>query len=111
VLVIAVSYDVESLNLRIRALEQAGNAVIPASSFESCMNALFTSFHLLIIGASVPHQDRQKLARESRKVRPTAQIISVEWPDSPALDAMDARIPAGDEKLLLETVKRIQYGR
>lgn len=94
-LIVAVSYDVESLNRRLRALESAGNVVVPASSLQSCMNAIFNPFHILIIGASVPFDDRATIAKECKRVRPTAEIISVEWPGSQHLDLADVVVPAG----------------
>lgn len=108
-LILAVSYDPESLNRRLRALERAGNMVVPASTFQSCMNAIFNPFHVLIIGASVPDADRKKIAEESKKVRPRAEIISVEYPESKRLDLADIVVPAGDEEKLLEVVRRLQY--
>lgn len=108
-LILAVSYDPESLNRRLRALERAGNMVVPASTFQSCMNAIFNPYHVLIIGASVPEADRKKIADESKKVRPRAEIISVEYPESKRLDLADIVVPAGDEEKLLEAVRCLQY--
>lgn len=111
VLVIAVSYDFESLNNRILALQNSGHAVIPASSLDSGMNAISTgTYHVLIIGATVPSADRLRIANESRALRPQANIISVEWPGSDRLEFADISVPAGQEELLLEAVRRIQYG-
>jgi hypothetical protein len=110
VLIVAVSYDTESLNRRMRSLERLGNIVVPTSSLDSCMKAIFNPFHVLIIGATVPREDRQRIAEESRKVRPRADIISVEWPGSQPMNLADVSIPAGDEQALLEVVKRLQYG-
>lgn len=110
-LIVAVSYDFETLNRRMRALELAANVVVPASSFNSCMNTIFNPFHVLIIGASVPQKDRQRIAVESKRVRPTADIVSVEWPGTAKLDIADVCVAAGNEQLLLEVVRRIQYGR
>ena len=110
VLILAVLYDVESLNRRLLALEHFGNVVVPASSFDICINAIFNPFHLLIIGASVPEEDRQRIAEESKRVRPTATILSVEWPDAQPLQVADVRVPAGDEQKLIEAVKRLRYG-
>lgn len=108
-LILAVSYDPESLNRRLRALERAGNMVVPASTFQSCMNAIFNPYHVLIIGASVPEADRKKIADESKKVRPRAEIISVEYPESKRLDLADIVVPATDEEKLLEAVRCLQY--
>jgi hypothetical protein len=112
VLIVAVSYDFESLNRRILALQSSGHAVVPASSFDSCMNAIFTgAYHVLVIGATVPPADRAKIATESRALRPHANIISVEWPGSERLELADVSVAAGQEEILLEAVRRIQYGK
>lgn len=111
-LIIAVSYDCESLNRRILALQSSGNVVVPASSLDSCINAIFTgAYHVLIIGATVPPADRSKIAKESRALRPQANIISVEWPGSERLELADVSVAAGREEVLLEAVRRIQYGK
>lgn len=110
VLIVAVSYDIESLNRRLLALERIGNVVVPASSLESCLNALFNAFHLLIIGASVPENDRQEIAKQSRRLRPAAQILSVESPGARRLELADVWVPAGDEQKLIEAVKRLRLG-
>ena len=111
-LIIAVSYDFESLNARILALQNSGHAVIPASSLDSGMNAISTgAYHVLIIGATVPRGDRIRIATESRALRPQANIISVEWPGSERLELADISVPAGQEELLLEAVREIQYGK
>ena len=110
-LIVAVSYDFASLNERIAALQSSGHAVVPASSLESCVNAIYASaYHVLIIGATVPPADRKTIANESRSLRPQASIISVEWPGSDRLENADVCIPAGQEELLLDTVRRLQYG-
>jgi DNA-binding response OmpR family regulator len=112
VLIIAVSYDFESLNRRIVALQESGHAVIPASSLESGMNAIATgAYHALIIGATVPPADRIKISKESRALRAQAAIISVEWPGSDRLELADVSVPAGQEEVLLEAVRKVQYGK
>ena len=84
---------------------------MPASSVESGMNAISTgAYHVLIIGATVPATDRMRIASESRELRPQANIISVEWPGSERLQLADVSVPAGQEELLLEAVRRMQYG-
>jgi|SRR6185312_15248381 len=111
VLILVVSYNPESLNHRLQTLERAGNIVIPASTLQSCINAIFNPFHVLIIGASVPQPDRRIIAEESKKVRPDAEIISVEYPTSTRLQFADLVLPARDEGKLLDAVRRLQYGK
>lgn len=76
------------------------------------MNAIFTgAYHVLIIGATVPPSDRANIAKESRALRPQANIISVERAGSKRLELADVSVVAGDEERLLEAVRRIQYGK
>ena len=111
-LIIAVSYDFEGLNRRIVALQRTGHAVVPASSLESCINAIFTgAYHVLIIGATVPSADRIEIAKESRALRPQANIISVERSGMDRLEAADISVPAGNEELLLQAVRKLEYGK
>lgn len=105
-LIVAVSYDSQSLNQRIRALENEGHVVVPASSLGSGLNALATDlYNLLIIGATVPFQDRERIATISKKIRPEAHIISVEWADSPTLELADRAIVANNEDELMAAVR------
>jgi O-acetylhomoserine/O-acetylserine sulfhydrylase-like pyridoxal-dependent enzyme len=109
VLIVAVSYDSQSLNQRIHALESAGHVVVPASSLESGLNALATDYYrLLIIGATVPFHDRERLAVISKRLRPEANIISVEWADSPTLELADRAIVASNEEELMAAVKGLE---
>jgi hypothetical protein len=106
VLIVAVSYDSQSLNQRIRTLENEGHVVVPASSLESGLNALATDlYNLLIIGATVPFQDRERMAIVSKKLRPEANIISVEWADSPTLELADRAVVASSEDELMAAVR------
>ena len=108
-LIVAVSYDSQSLNERIHTLENAGHVVVPASSLESCLNAIATdSYRLLIIGATVPFQDRERIALMSKKIRPEANIISVEWADSPTLESADRGVMAGSEDELMAAVNSFE---
>lgn len=108
-LIVAVSYDSPSLNKRIRALESAGHVVVPVSSLESCLNAMATdSYRLLIIGATVPFQDRERIALMSKKIRPEANIISIEWADSPTLELADRAVVASSEDQLMAAVSSFE---
>ncbi len=107
-LIIAVSYDAESLNRRITSLQNDGHAVVPASSLKSCLSALtFNNYDLLVIGATVPMQDRQAIAAASRRIRKEGQILSVEWPGEKPLATADRMVQAGDESGLLAAVRTL----
>jgi hypothetical protein len=92
----------------MEALEKAGHVVVPASSLESCLNAVVLGgYRLLLIGATVPWGDRQQIATVSKRVRPESHIISVEWPDSPKLKLADHCIEAGHELELIKLVMQL----
>lgn len=103
-----MGYDAGDLNRQMEALEKAGHVVVPASSLESCLNAIVLGgYRLLLIGATVPFDDRQQIASVSKRLRPESHIISVEWPDSPTLKLADRCIEAGHERELIELVMQL----
>ena len=109
--IVAVSYDSASLNRRMETLQQAGHIVIPASSRESCLTNIRTAtYHLLLIGSTVPAANRKHFAELSRKVSPLSKIISVELPNSQPLPLADKRVLAGDEEALLVAVTSLLSG-
>ena len=104
-LVLAVSYDTESLNQRISAFQAAGHVVLPASSLKSCLSVIaFNSYDLLVIGATVPFDDRKQIVLVSRREHPGSKIISVEYPGAEQSIEADYMVPAGDEVQLMNTV-------
>jgi len=106
-----VSYDSASLNQRMDTLQKAGHVVIPASSRESCLTHIRTAtYHLLLIGATVPAGDRRRFAELSRKLSPVSKIISVDLPDSQPLALADKRVLAGNEDVLLVAVTSLLSG-
>lgn len=109
--IVAVSYDSASLNRRMDTLQKAGHIVIPASSRESCLTHIRTAtYHLLLIGSTVPTANRKQFVELSRKVSPRSKIISVELPDSQPLALADKRVIAGDEEALLVAVTSLLSG-
>jgi hypothetical protein len=82
-LIITVSHDKESLNRRISSFERAGNVVLPASSLLTCLSMIdHNSYDLLVIGATVPLSERQKIVSASKRLHPESKIISVEQKNS-----------------------------
>jgi hypothetical protein len=100
--IIAVSYDAASLNRRIETLEQVGHIVIPASSLATARKAIETSsYHVLLVGATVSPADRENLATLSRKLHRQSKIVSVEPTGSHPLKLADRRVLAGDETAMI----------
>ena len=72
--IVAVSFDPEAVNRRITSLQAQGHIVVPASSLKSCLSVLaLNNYHLLVIGATVPIEDRQTIADASRRIRRESQ--------------------------------------
>ena len=109
--IIAVSYDFQSLNRRIAALQQVGHIIVPASSLASALHAIETGlYHLLLIGATVSTSDQQQLAKLSRTLHPYSKIISVTFPESEPIKTSDRQVPAGDENAVLLAVTELVSG-
>jgi DNA-binding NtrC family response regulator len=111
VVIIAVSYDSQSLNRRMAALQQVGHIIVPASSLASALHAIETGhYHLLLIGATVSTSDQQELAKASRTLHPYSKIISVAFPESEPIKTADRQVPAGDENAVLVAVTALVSG-
>jgi len=109
--IIAVSYDAASLNRRIETLERAGHIIIPASSLAAARKAIETSsYHVLLIGATVSPADRENLATLSRKLHHQTKIVSVEPAASPPLKLADKRVLAGDESAMMLALSSLISG-
>lgn len=109
--IIAVSYDAASLNRRMETLQQAGHIVIPASSLATARKAIEnSSYHVLLVGATVSPAHRESLAKLSRELRPHAKIVSVEPAGSPPLKLADRRVLAGDETAMMLAVTSLISG-
>jgi|SRR5436190_8116534 len=104
-LIVAVSYDSESLNRRITAFQNLGHVVVPASSLASCLSVMnFNNYDVLVIGATIPVTDRRTIVAASRRIRPDGKIVSVEWSGSKRPIPVDRVVEAGDESKLLTAV-------
>jgi O-acetylhomoserine/O-acetylserine sulfhydrylase-like pyridoxal-dependent enzyme len=110
-IIIAVSYDSTSLNLRMASLQRLGHVLVPASSLDGARKVIQDStYHVLLIGATVPQLDRDDLAKLSKALRPRSKIISVEFPGSPRLEAADRYLKAGDENAILQAISALVSG-
>jgi hypothetical protein len=110
-IIIAVSYDSASLNQRMESLQRLGHIVLPVSSLDGGLSVIQRStYHVLLIGATVPQLDREILANLSRSRRPESKIISVQFPGSPRLEVAHRYLKAGVEPALLLTITALVSG-
>ena len=109
--IIAVSYDTPSLNRRIETLQRAGHVVVPASSLATARKAIEnSSYHALLIGATVSVANREALAKLSKELHPQSKIVSVEAAGAPPLKLADRRVLAGDETAMMLAVTSLISG-
>jgi O-acetylhomoserine/O-acetylserine sulfhydrylase-like pyridoxal-dependent enzyme len=107
-IIVAVSYDSTSLNLRMASMQRLGHVVVPASSLDGARSVIQRSaYHVLLIGATVPQLDREILANLSRALQPQSKIISVEYPGSPRLEIADRYLKAGVETAILLAISAL----
>jgi hypothetical protein len=86
----------------METLQKAGHIVIPASSLATARKAIEnSSYHVLLLGATVSPANRESLAKLSRELRPYTKIVSVEPAGSPPLSLADRRVLAGDETAMM----------
>jgi hypothetical protein len=111
VVIVAISYDSQSLNRRMDTLQGVGHVIIPASSLASGLRVIQTgNYHLLLMGATVSTSDQRELAKASRRLHPRSKIISVNFPESESIETADRRVPAGDENAILFAVTALVSG-
>jgi hypothetical protein len=111
VVIVAISYDSQSLNRRMDTLQGVGHVIIPASSLASGLRVIQTgNYHLLLMGATVSTSDQLELAKASRRLHPRSKIISVSFPESEPIETADRQVPAGDENAILFAVTALVSG-
>src|SRR4051794_24733893 len=95
----------------MESLQRLGHVVVPVSSLAGARNVIHDStYHVLLIRATVPELDRDDLPKLSRVLRSQSKIISVEFPGSPRLEAADRYLKAGDENAILQAISALVSG-
>jgi hypothetical protein len=65
---------------------------------------------VILIGATVAYDDRERLARLTKTLNPHSKIVSVEPPGSRGLELADKRVTASDENAMLLAVTSLISG-
>lgn len=93
---LSISYDESLLRTRHWILETAGFNVTSALGFTQAANHFQTgAFDLVIIGHSIPHEDREALLKVLRK-EADCRVLSLQRPGDPSLPGVDHSIDAWD---------------
>lgn len=104
---LSVSYDESLLRTRHWILETAGFNVTSALGFTQAANHFQTgAFDLVIIGHSIPYEDREALLKVLRK-KAECPVLSLKRPGDPPLPGFDHSIDAWDgPEALISAVRK-----
>jgi DNA-binding response OmpR family regulator len=105
--ILSISYDGALLSTRQTLLELQGYAVVSAEGFTNalrqCKNG---SFDLVIIGHSIPHNDKEALIAEVRQSC-GAPVLALLRSNEEPLEGAAASIDPMDTKRFLEAVQAL----
>lgn len=108
VIVLAISYDLISLNNRIRTLSDAGHFVVPAADKKAALERLRTCrVDAIAIGASVPAADREAFISAGCTKNKKCRIL-VTSADGTPVPGADLIVPPGNERALLEGLVKLK---
>jgi hypothetical protein len=105
---LSVSYDESLLRTRHWILETAGFNVTSALGFTQATNHFRTgAFDLVIVGHSIPHEDREALLKMLR-IETECRVLSLRKPGDPPLPGADHSIDAWDgPEALISAVRKV----
>lgn len=105
-ILLAVSYDKESLNRRKAELERAGHLIVPASCRETAMRfAGEHAYDAALIGFSVPDADALAISQHAKALHPNISIVYVRDMHSPRPMHADVIVRPGDSEAMLKALE------
>lgn len=105
--IVSVSYDETLLRTRHLMLEQGGHTVVSAIGFNEAMMACKRTADLLIIGHSIPKQDKLDIIVSFRTANPKGLVVALTRAGEARLKEVDAYINPGDPEELLRAIRYI----
>ncbi len=103
--ILSISYDESLLNTRHWILTKAGYAVTSALGFFDAQKACTSGeYDLVVIGHSIPRNDKMELAKRA-KTNAATLVISLRKPGSEPISEADFSIDRIDPDALLEIVE------
>lgn len=105
--IISVSYDETLLRTRHLMLEQGGHRVSSAVGYNEAIDACKGSADLLIIGHSIPKQDKVDIIVCFRGANPKGLIVALTRAGEQRIKQVDAYINPGDPEELLRAIRYI----
>ena len=105
--ILSISYDKALLHTRELLLSREGfevkSVVGISAAIQACEKA---SFNLIIIGHSIPRQDKEAIVKQLRAMSP-APILSLRRPNESDLKSVEYSFDPGDPSGFLAYVKQI----
>jgi len=101
--ILAMSYDPVRLSERQKLFAKKGFLVVPATSLEIALRVIEENeYDLLLVGASVPAEDREKISLKFREFQDEAAILWVTAKSLEPTPLADGFAIAGDPEALLQ---------
>lgn len=105
--ILSISYDEALLKTRALMLSREGFEVESAVGFSAAIHACEKGrFDLVIMGHSIPPDDKAAIIKQLRTVCPTP-ILALRRPHEPPLKAAEYNLESGDPDQFLDYVKEI----
>jgi len=109
--ILSISYDEALLRTREMLLKRKGYEVESAIGFSAALHACeHQRFDLVIMGHSIPSEDKEQIIRQLRAVCKTP-ILALRRPNDPPLKAAEYTLDSGDPEIFLANVQEITRQR
>lgn len=89
--ILSISYDAALLFTRQQLLENSGYSVVSAEGFTAALERCNENFDLVVMGHSIPHQDKQALLKAINQ-NCKAPFIALMRPGEPPLAGAAAQV-------------------
>lgn len=107
--IFSISYDTALLRSRELLLRKMGHSVTSADGFveaiELCEKAP-EDFDLIVLGHSIPHQDKQRIIKRCRRTR-RCPVLALTLLNEPLVPEADHSVDPSDTGAFLGTVQRL----
>ena len=105
--VLSISYDPNLLKTRELLLKRMGHRVTSAEGFAQAIRLFDDStFELIIMGHSIPHEDKRAMLHECRK-RCSCPVLALLRPNEPPLEKADRSVDSSDPYAFITAIDRL----
>jgi len=109
--ILSVSFDEELLPSRLKTISRNDYRITSATSLHDAMDhCRKPSWHLLVLGHTVPHLQKLALIAAFRKLHPKAPVVSLRMSGQPIVEAAEYNAVADDPGELAGVISTIFQG-